>query len=86
MKSCTFIAALSSAAAWALAAHAQQPVTAVVGLLSSAQLDDRRIDAIRQGLKDGGYVEGRNLAIKHRSADSRFERLPAITADLVSDP
>jgi putative ABC transport system substrate-binding protein len=67
-------------------AHAQQPVIAVVGLLSSAQLDDRRIGAIRQGLKDGGYFEGRNLAIKYRSADSRFDRLAAMAADLVSDP
>jgi putative ABC transport system substrate-binding protein len=55
-------------------------------LLSSAQLDDRQIGAIRQGLKDAGYIEGRNLAIKYRSADSRFDRLPAMAADLVSDP
>src|SRR5215472_13058229 len=79
-------ALLGSAAAWPLAARAQQPVMAVVGLLSSAQLDDRRIGAIRQGLKDGGYIEGRNIAIKYRSADSRFDRLPAMAADLVSDP
>ena len=59
---------------------------ALVGLLSSAQLDDRRIGAIRQGLKDAGYIEGRNLAIKYRSADGRFDRLPAMAADLVSDP
>jgi putative tryptophan/tyrosine transport system substrate-binding protein len=58
----------------------------LVGLLSSAQLDDRQIGAIRQGLKDAGYIEGRNLAIKYRSADSRFDRLPAMVADLVSDP
>jgi hypothetical protein len=44
-----------------------------VGLLSSAQLDDRRIGAIRQGLKGGGYIERRNLAIS--LADSRFDRL-----------
>jgi len=75
-----------AAAAWPLAARAQQPVMAVVGLLSSAQLDDRRIGAIRQGLKDGGYIEGRNLAIKYRSADSRFDRLPAMASDLASDP
>ena len=82
-----FITLLGGAAvAGPLAARAQQPVMAVVGLLSSAQLDDRRIGAIRQGLKDGGYIEGRNLAIKYRSADSRFDRLPAMAADLVSDP
>jgi len=82
-----FIALLgSAAAAWPLAARAQQPVIALVGLLSSAQLDDRQVGAIRQGLKDAGYIEGRNLAIKYRSADSRFDRLPAMVADLVSDP
>jgi putative ABC transport system substrate-binding protein len=75
-----------AAAAWPLAARAQQPAIALVGLLSSAQLDDQQIGAIRQGLKDAGYVEGRNVAIKHRSADARFERLPALAADLVADP
>jgi ABC-type uncharacterized transport system substrate-binding protein len=59
---------------------------ALVGLLSSAQLDDRQIGAIRQGLKDAGYIEGRNVAIKYRSADARFDRLPALAADLVADP
>src|SRR5262245_28945388 len=58
----------------------------LVGLLSSAQLDDRQISAVRQGLKDAGYIEGRNVAIKYRSADSRFDRLPALAADLVADP
>src|SRR5436190_398156 len=74
-----------AAAAWPLAARAQQPSVALVGLLSSAQLDDRQVRAIRQGLRDAGYIEGRNLAIKYRSADSRFDRLPALAADLVSD-
>jgi putative tryptophan/tyrosine transport system substrate-binding protein len=81
-----FITLLGGAAAWPLAARAQQPLMALVGLLSTAQLDDRQIGAIRQGLKGAGYVEGRNLAIKYRSADSRFDRLPAMLADLVSDP
>jgi putative ABC transport system substrate-binding protein len=81
------IAALGgAAAAWPLAARAQQPVMALVGLLSSTQLDDRQIGAIRQGLKHAGYIEGRNVAIKYRSADARFDRLPALAADLVADP
>jgi len=75
-----------AAAAWPLGARAQQPVMALVGLLSSAQLDDRQIGAIRQGLKDAGHIEGRNVAIKYRSADARFDRLPALAADLVADP
>jgi putative ABC transport system substrate-binding protein len=58
---------------------------ALVGLLSSAQVDDRQIDAIRQGLKEAGYIEGHNVAIKYRSADSHFNRLPALAADLVAD-
>jgi len=76
---------LGGAALWPSAARAKQSVMALVGLLSSAQLDDRQVRAIRQGLRDAGYIEGRNLAIKYRSADSRFDRLPALAADLVSD-
>src|SRR5262245_65245306 len=86
LKRRDFITLLGGAAAWPLVARAQQPVIALVGLLSSAQLDDRQVGAIRQGLKDAGYIEGRNLAIKYRSADSRFDRLPTMVADLVSDP
>src|SRR5215471_961806 len=74
------------AAAWPLAVRAQQPAMALVGVLSSVQLDDRQVGAIRQGLRDGGYIEGRNVAIKYRSADARFDRLPALVADLVADP
>jgi putative ABC transport system substrate-binding protein len=74
-----------TAAAWPLAARAQQPSMALVGLLSGSQRDDREISAIRQGLKEAGYVEGRNLAIKYRSADGHFDRLRALAADLVAD-
>src|SRR5260221_10181951 len=66
LKRREFITLLGVAVAWPLAAHAQQPVMALVGLLSSAQLDDRQIGAIRQGLKDAGHIEGRNVAIKYR--------------------
>src|SRR5260221_2334935 len=82
-----FIKLLAGAAAGGpLGGGGQQAVMALVGLLSSAQLDDRQIGHIRQGLKDGGYIEGRNVAIKYRSADARFDRLPALAADLVADP
>src|SRR6516165_12783122 len=80
-----FLTLVGSATAWPLVARAQQPVMALVGLLSSVQLDDRQVGAIRQGLKGGGYIEGRNVAIKYRSADARFDRLPALAADLVAD-
>jgi putative tryptophan/tyrosine transport system substrate-binding protein len=87
MKRREFITLLGGcAAAWPLAARAQQRALALVGLLSGTPRDDREIDAIRQGLKDAGYVEGRNLAMKYRSADGHFDRLPALAADLVADP
>jgi putative ABC transport system substrate-binding protein len=81
-----FLATLGGAAAWPRAARAQQPAMALVGLLLSSQIDHRQVAAVRQGLKDAGYVEGRNLAIKYHSADGRFDQLPALVADLVADP
>jgi putative tryptophan/tyrosine transport system substrate-binding protein len=57
-----------AAAAWPFAARGQQPGVALVGLLSSIHYDDREISAVRQGLKEAGYIEGRNVAIKYRSA------------------
>src|SRR5262249_16337928 len=59
---------------------------ALIGLLSGTHQDDRWLIAIRQGLKEAGYIEGRNVAIKHRSADGQFDRLPALAAELVADP
>src|SRR5262245_28632621 len=76
----------ASAAAWPLAAGAQQAGVALIGLLAGAQLDDRLLSAVRQGLKEAGYVEGRNIAIKYRTADGRFSRLPGLAAELVADP
>jgi ABC-type uncharacterized transport system substrate-binding protein len=82
-----FITLLGGAAAvWPLAARAQQAATVLIGLLTGAHLDDRQLRAIRQGLKAFGYIEGRNIAIKYLSADGRFERLPALAAELVADP
>jgi putative ABC transport system substrate-binding protein len=81
-----FIALLGGAAACPLAARAQQPAMALVGLLAGSQLDDRQLDAVRQGLKEAGYIEGRNIAIKYRSADGRFDRLPGLAAALVAEP
>src|ERR1700720_140059 len=87
MRRREFITLLSGvAAAWPLAARAQQPAMSLIGLLTGTQIDDQLIDAIRQGLKGAGYIEGRNLAIKHRSADGRYERLPALATELVAAP
>jgi putative tryptophan/tyrosine transport system substrate-binding protein len=75
-----------AAAAWPLEARAQQPTVALVGLLTGSRQDDRWLGALRQGLKEAGYIEGRNVAIKHRSADGHFDRVSALAAELVADP
>src|SRR5215510_9930526 len=86
MRRREFITLLGGAAAWPLAARAQQPTVALVGLLTGSQQDDRWLGALRQGLKEAGDIEGRNVAIKHRSADGRFDRVPTLAAELVADP
>ena len=78
--------AAAASFAWPFAARAQQPTMALVGLLSGIHLPDRQIGAVGQGLKDVGYIEGRNVAIKYRSAGGQFDRLPALAAELVGDP
>jgi putative ABC transport system substrate-binding protein len=85
MRWCEFIAGLGSAAAWPLAARAQQRAMRVIGYLSSrtAESDASMLAAVRRGLGDVGYAEGRNVAIEYRFADGRYDRLSAQLTDLM---
>jgi putative tryptophan/tyrosine transport system substrate-binding protein len=80
-----FITLLGGAAAWPLAAGAQQRTRPLVAYLHSASAEPYRsiMEAFHQGLAQASFIEGQNVAVEYRWAGGRFDRLPALASELV---
>jgi putative ABC transport system substrate-binding protein len=88
MRRREFIALIGGAAAWPLAARAQQAAMPVIGFVRSESLADATnlVTAFRQGLKEAGFVEGQNVTVEYRSGEGQRERLQSVVAELIRRP
>jgi putative tryptophan/tyrosine transport system substrate-binding protein len=86
MRRREFITLLGGAAAWASLAHAQESSRRVIGFLGSGSFDTfpGPLTAFVQGLKNTGFIEGKNLSIEWRWAEGQYDRLPSLAGELVS--
>src|SRR5258708_714297 len=85
MRRRDFVALLGGAAPWPLAARAQQPPLPAIGVLGSMLGGEYVpfVDGLRQGLRESGHIEGRDVAVEYRWAENQYDRLPALAEELV---